>query len=94
MFFPGSRYAAQGHYAPTRSDGSAVQCVKPPTPGLAATIGFHRRNGDERLDHLAARYLADATQFWRLCDASGAISPDALAARDLIGVPLDAQQAG
>jgi hypothetical protein len=94
MFFPGSRYAAQIQYTFTAADGSVLQCVKPPTPGLAATLGFHRRSGSERLDHMAARYLANATQFWRLSDASGAISPDALAARDLVGVPLDAQQAG
>ncbi len=29
----------------------------------------------ERLDHIAARYLGDPTQFWRLCDASGVIRP-------------------
>jgi hypothetical protein len=94
MFFPGSRYATQAQYTFSGADGSVLQCVKPPTPGLAATLGFHRHSGSERLDHIAARYLANATQFWRLCDASGAISPDALAARDLVGVPLDAQQAG
>ena len=93
MFFPGSRYATQSQYAFTGADGTVLQCVKPPTPGLAATLGFHRRSGSERLDHMAARYLANASQFWRLCDASDAISPDALAARDLVGLPLDALRA-
>ena len=32
----------------------------------------------ERLDHLAARYLGDPTQFWRICDANGALRPDEL----------------
>jgi hypothetical protein len=93
MFFPGSRYAAQPQYAFTRPDGTIVQLVKLPAPGLAAVLGYHRRTGAERLDHVAVRYLADATQFWRLCDANGAVAPDALAARDLIGVPIDAPKA-
>ncbi len=29
----------------------------------------------ERLDHVAARYLGDPAQFWRLCDAAGAVRP-------------------
>jgi hypothetical protein len=36
---------------------------------------------------IAAHYLADATTFWRLCDANNAIAPDALAARDQVGIP-------
>lgn len=33
---------------------------------------------DERLDHIAAKYLGDAEQFWRLCDANNAMRPDEL----------------
>jgi hypothetical protein len=32
----------------------------------------------DRLDNLAARYLGDPEQFWRLCDANGAMRPDEL----------------
>ena len=32
----------------------------------------------ERLDHIAAKYLGDPEQFWRLCDANGAIRADDL----------------
>ena len=32
----------------------------------------------ERLDHIAAKYLGDPEQFWRLCDANGAIRPNEL----------------
>jgi hypothetical protein len=49
--------------------------------------GFHARKQGQRLDHIAARYLGDATAFWRLCDANGSLSPDALGARDLVGIP-------
>ncbi len=32
----------------------------------------------DRLDNLAAKYLGDTEQFWRLCDANGAMRPDEL----------------
>ena len=34
----------------------------------------------DRLDNLAARYLGDPEQFWRLCDANGAMRPEELVA--------------
>jgi hypothetical protein len=94
MFFPNSRYASQQQYSFTRADGSVAQVTKLPAPGLAAVVGYYRRNSSDRLDHISARFLADATAFWRICDANGAVSPDALAARDLVGVPIDAPKAG
>ena len=32
----------------------------------------------ERLDNIAAQYLGDPEQFWRICDANGAMRPDEL----------------
>jgi hypothetical protein len=90
MFFPGSRYASQKPYAVTLANGKLVAATRLPAPGLAAVLGYYRRNSGERLDHISARFLADATAFWRVCDANGAVSPDALAASDLVGVPIDA----
>ncbi|HYJ93740.1 MAG TPA: LysM domain-containing protein, partial [Vicinamibacterales bacterium] len=29
----------------------------------------------ERLDLIAAKYLGDSEQFWRICDANGAVRP-------------------
>lgn len=94
MFFPGSRYAASPQYNLTLKDGTVVRVVKAPTPGSPAVLGYYRRQTSDRLDQIAARFLADATQFWRICDADGAIVPDALAARPLVGVPLDATRGG
>ena len=45
----------------------------------------------ERLDHIAARYLGDPAQFWRLCDAAGAMRPadlEHLGQRLPIAMPL------
>jgi hypothetical protein len=32
----------------------------------------------DRLDNITAKYLGDPEQFWRLCDANGAMKPDEL----------------
>jgi len=93
MFFPGSRYASLSPYSVTLANGQTVAAIRPHPPGLVAVVGYYRRHQGERLDHIAARFLADATGFWRVCDANGAISPDALAANDLVGVPIDATHA-
>jgi hypothetical protein len=87
MFFPGSRYLNSGTYTVTRADGATVSVVAIPLPVQAPLRGYHRRVEGHRLDLIAWRYLADATAFWRLCDANNALAPDALATRDLIGIP-------
>ena len=45
--------------------------------GRVPLVGHVVIEGD-RLDVVTARYLADPTQFWRVCDANGAIRPDEL----------------
>jgi hypothetical protein len=68
-------------------DGREVTAVVPPLPRSFTIAGQHPRLESERLDHLAYRYLGDATQFWVLCDAGNVMSPDALARRDRIAIP-------
>jgi hypothetical protein len=87
MFFSGSRYEKLGTYSTTKADGKTVQATKLPLPSVAPLIGFHRRHEGQRLDLIASHYLSDATTFWRLCDANNEVVPDALAVRDLIGIP-------
>ena len=86
MFFPGSRYLRAGTTTITLRSGP-VTVVGVPPPSVRPVLGFHRRTDDQRLDGIAARYLADATAFWQLCDANDAIVPDALGARPLVGIP-------
>ncbi len=90
MFFPGSRYAAMATYQVARPDGATVQVVKIPRPGPALVLGYHRRLAAQRLDLIAAHYLADATGFWRLCDANNAVVTDALCGAEIVGIPLGA----
>jgi hypothetical protein len=90
MFFPGSRYANLVPYQLRLPGGTVVQVTRTPLPGPPAVLGYHRRTQGQRLDHIAARYLSDATAFWRLCDVNDVVVPDALAAHDLVGIPIDA----
>jgi hypothetical protein len=41
----------------------------------------HTVTQGERLDNITAYYLSDPEQFWRLCDANGAMHPDEMTAR-------------
>ncbi|MFT3770705.1 MAG: LysM domain-containing protein [Minicystis sp.] len=87
MFHPGSRYAKQITYSVATRAG-VVQVTTLPLDHGARIRGFHRRTEGQRLDLIANYYLSDPTAFWRLCDASGQMAPDALSARDLVGVPF------
>ena len=78
---PSSRY----HRTPTATlrtaDGREIVYLKRrfvPPPERFALLQEHVITGGERLDHVAARYLGDPEQFWRLCDANGAVRPDEL----------------
>jgi hypothetical protein len=87
MFAANSRYAGLVTYTVTMPDGSTVVATRLPLPNPLALAGYHRRITGDRLDLLAARYLKDPTVFWRICDSNNAPSPDALNARDLVGIP-------
>lgn len=88
MFFSGSRYEKTATYVTKLSDGRQVTAVKMRLPVAKRLAGFHVKKQGQRLDHIAARYLGDATRFWSLCDANSAMLPDALAAHEQIGVPV------
>jgi len=90
MFAQNSRYAKQMTDVRTLADGRVVILVRPPLPGQAVVKGWYRKQTGQRLDLIAASFLADPTASWRLCDANNAVVPDALASQDLIGIPLNA----
>jgi len=49
----------------------------PPPDRFALLQQYQVAEGD-RLDNLTARFFGDPEQFWRVCDANGAMHPDAL----------------
>ncbi len=61
-----------------------------PGPGSSTTLVEHIVRQGERLDNITARYLADPTQFWQVCDADVVLQPEELTARAgrLIKIPL------
>jgi hypothetical protein len=87
MFFPGSRYESTETYSVTLPNGKTVRAAKLPLPKQTRLLGYHRRLEGQRLDLITNHYLKDATASWQLCDANNALVPDALAARDLVGIP-------
>jgi hypothetical protein len=89
VFYPGSRYEKSPTYVVTKDDGTSVAVARIPLRPKPPLRGFHRRLEGQRLDLIAHRYLKDASGFWRLCDASGFMAPDALAASDLVGIPAE-----
>ncbi|HEV8354081.1 MAG TPA: LysM domain-containing protein [bacterium] len=82
-FPPTSRYHGIEIVSWTRADGTVVAYLRrrfiPPPERFALLLEHTVAQGD-RLDNLAARYIGDPEQFWRLCDANGAMRPDELVA--------------
>jgi hypothetical protein len=49
-----------------------------PPPERLALLQVHEVEQGDRLDNIAATYLGDPEQFWRVCDANAAMCPDEL----------------
>ncbi len=78
MFEPTSRYFALETAELELPEGRVVRYVRRrfiPSAAAATDLASHAVRQGERLDHLATRYLGDPTQFWRICDANGALRP-------------------
>ena len=80
--FPASsRYHGIATLQIIAGDGSPVVYLRRrfiPAPDRFALLAVHRVREDDRLDNITARYLGDPLQFWRICDANAAMTPDQL----------------
>ncbi|MFO1434150.1 MAG: LysM domain-containing protein [Candidatus Competibacteraceae bacterium] len=80
-FPPNSRYHGSATATLQTPTGRTVIYLRrrliPPLEQFALLQEHTVVQGD-RLDLLAARYLGDPEQFWRLCDANGATRPEEL----------------
>ncbi len=82
MFEPTSRYEAVDTVKMTLDDGRGEPRVVsykrrrliPPGKTLT-TLAEHTVVEGDRLDNLAARYVGDPEQFWRICDANDVLRP-------------------
>jgi hypothetical protein len=63
------------------ADGRTIAYLRrrfAPPPERFALLQEHTVMEGERMDHIAAAYLSDPEQFWRICDANAAMQPDEL----------------
>jgi hypothetical protein len=80
-FPPNSRYNAIPTLSYTFTDGREVAYLSRrvvPQPGRYTTLATHTVVQGDRLDNLAAKHIGDPEQYWKLCDANGAVRPDEL----------------
>jgi nucleoid-associated protein YgaU len=81
LFPPTSRYCGIPTATLETADARTVVYLRRrflPSPDDLVTVQTHVVVEGDRLDNLAARLLGDPEQFWRICDANGAMRPDAL----------------
>lgn len=83
LYPPTSRYYGVPIAQTTAPDGRTTAYLRRrflPQPDRFALLSEHTVTEGERMDQIAARYLNDAEQFWRICDANAAMHPDDLTA--------------
>src|SRR5262245_29978113 len=79
---PASRYYNIGTATVKTPDGRTFVYLKRrfvPPPDRFSLLQEHLVVQGDRLDNITARYLGDPEQFWRVCDANGAMRPEELA---------------
>ena len=81
MFSITSRYYNIPTLQLETADGKTIVYLRRrfvPPPERFALLQEHTLAEGDRMDNLAAQYLGDPEQFWRICDANGAIRPEEL----------------
>jgi hypothetical protein len=81
MFSSTSRYYSIQTTQLETADGKAIVYLRRrfvPPPERFALLQEHTVTEGDRMDNLAAQYLSDPEQFWRICDANGAMRPEEL----------------
>ena len=82
-----SRFTGQPTFTATDRRGRTVLVVMPPPAPAQNLLGYHVRKEGQRLDHLAYRYLNDATAFWRICEINDVMHAEQLSEVAEIAIP-------
>jgi hypothetical protein len=80
-FASSSRYASTPTATFVDANGHSISYLRRrfvPQAEEFVTLELHTVTQGERLDNIAAEYLGDSEQFWKLCDANDAIRPEEL----------------
>ena len=86
LFPPTSRYHGIETATLETASGKTVIFIRRrvlPSPDDLSLLQEHVVSEGDRIDNIAALYLGDPEQFWRICDANGAMRPDELT--DVVG---------
>jgi nucleoid-associated protein YgaU len=78
-----SRYYQSATATLETPDGKTIVYLRRrfvPDPRRFSLLQEHTVTEGERLDNIAAQYLGDPEQFWRIADANGAMKPEDLTA--------------
>lgn len=81
LFPPTSRYSGIDTLTLETADFRTIIYLKRrfvPPPENFTLLQEHVVSEGERLDNITAAYLGDPEQFWRICDANGAMQPEEL----------------
>jgi hypothetical protein len=81
LFPPSSRYFGLPATVLTLPDGRQAIYLRRrfiPQPERFSLLQMHTVQSGERPDHLAAEYLGDPEQFWRIVDANRLLRPEEL----------------
>jgi nucleoid-associated protein YgaU len=81
LFPPTSRYYGIETATLETVDGKTIIYLRRrfvPPPERFELIQEHRITEGDRLDNIAAHYLGDPEQFWRIADANNAMRPEEL----------------
>ncbi len=87
MFSDKSRYKSTETYQVTDARGRTVTVVGTPAPLSVSVLGYHRLLQGQRLDHMAYKYLGDATAFWKIAETNGVMMAEALTEKSDIAIP-------
>ncbi len=87
MFNSKSRYAQLTLYQVKDHRGRQVTVVPVPAAPAQTKLGYHITRQGQRLDHLAHKYLDDATGFWRICELNDVMLPETLSEAAEIAIP-------
>lgn len=87
MFDDKSRYRDMQTYERTDQRARTVAVVPVPPYPEESFRGYHLRIQGQRVDHMAYRYLNNPAGFWRICELSGVMLPEALSEATEIAIP-------
>jgi hypothetical protein len=87
MFDDASRYKNVEQYEQKDKRGRTVKVVAVPAAPLQTVMGFHLLKHGQKTDHLAGRYLNNATGFWRIAAVNEVMLAETLSELNEIAIP-------